>query len=80
MKHRSAVYHQNLSHLRCRYQGLGCAGALKCTEVHLIQSNAARVASSEVNEVYLEAKLLFWWNDSGYSPNPRGGMVHQNRQ
>ena len=51
-------------------------GALKCTEVHLMQSNAvecgrmqsnaARVVSSEINEVYLDAKLLFGWKDSEF--------------
>ena len=37
--------------LRRLNQGLGCAGAFKCTEVHLMQSNAARISSSEMNEV-----------------------------
>ena len=55
--------------LRRLNQGLGCAGAFKCTEVHLMQSNAveysrmqsnaARVAFIEVRVVYLDAELLF---------------------
>ena len=39
------------------------SNAVECGRM---QSNAARVASSEINEVYLDAKLLFGWQDSEF--------------
>ena len=34
-----------------RHQGLACAGALKCTEVHLMQSNAVECGRMQSNAV-----------------------------